>query len=131
MNNYEKIDIGTLFVILNDNVSESSFLIRKRIIKMIINLINEQFDKIELIYFKSVIGLFLNKILDNSESLKIKAIIYEFFHEFLIAKFTQDNKIAKKIIDLFVEILKEKEDFILNVNAYNEHFKSLFKNVYF
>ena len=96
---------------------------------MIINLINDQFDQIETMYFKSVIGLFLNKIVDNAESMKIKNIIFEFFYDYLFIKFQDKNKISKKMVDIFIEILLEKEDFVLNVNLYNDHFKTLFKNV--
>ena len=72
----KKIKRTDLIYILYNNINESSFIIRKRAIKALSNLVFYEKERDSL---KSIILIFLNKIYDNSESNKIKSIIYDFF----------------------------------------------------
>ena len=70
----KKIQRTDLIYILYNNINESSFIIRKRAIKALSNLVFYENERDSL---KSIILIFLNKIYDNSESDKIKCIIYQ------------------------------------------------------
>jgi len=84
----QKISQTDFLKILFENMHETSFLIRKKIIKLLINFLENTFIKYSAsdyfefdFYFKNVQLVFLNKLSDSTESAKIKILIFNFYFE--------------------------------------------------
>ena len=122
-----KIERGKLIYILYENINESSFLIRKRIVTALTDLVIKEDERENL---KTIILVFLNKLNDNSESEKIKKLIYDYFiYSFKKSPKTK-NELMKRTIKIFIELLKETENFITGNNFIGESIKKLFENIH-
>ena len=100
----KKIQKDQLLCILYENINESSFLIRKRIVTTLADLFkNEEDQNIE--HFKSVNFVFLNKIGDSSESMKIKNIIFDYYYD--IFNTSRKTELASYTIDILVKIMDD------------------------
>jgi hypothetical protein len=115
---FRKITKNCFINILYENINETSFLIRKRIIKALIGLILEEKESEDREHFKTINFIFLNKIIDNSESVKIKNLIYDFYYQIFSSTGIGRNKnrenLVYDIISVFIEILKENDE---NLNS--------------
>jgi hypothetical protein len=125
---FNKIDHGTLMYILYENLNEPSFLIRRRIVKSLIVLMKQE-KSTPSDHFNNVNFIFLNKLIDNSESLKIKHTIIDFYSELFSVKKNKEE-ICFRIIDSFISILNEGEEFQTSNNHIVDHLNKLFIKVF-
>jgi hypothetical protein len=100
----KKIEKDQLLCILYENINESSFLIRKRIITTLADLSKSE-EEHNVEHFKSVNFVFLNKIGDSSESMKIKNIIYDYYYD--IFNSSRKSSLASNTINIFVKIMSD------------------------
>lgn len=130
MNTLNKLSNSDLFFILHKNINEPSILIRKKIIKIIIQNLEEKSSEIQEFHLKSILLIFIDKINDATESEGIKLPITEF----LIRNLKKDRpkkkiKLTNLLIDTFVSILQENENPENSVNHYHDKIKGLFTRV--
>ena len=111
----KKIQRTDLIYILYNNINESSFIIRKRAIKALSNLVFYEKERDSL---KSIILIFLNKIYDNSESDKIKCIIYEFFIQILKNNKTNGNELLYYFLNIIIDLFASSEEISGNYSNY-------------
>ena len=111
----KKIQRADLIYILYNNINESSFIIRKRAIIALSNLVFYEKERDSL---KSIILIFLNKIYDNSESEKIKSIIYEFFIQIVKINKTNGNELLYFFLNIILELFSSSEEISENYNNY-------------
>ena len=103
----KKIQRTDLIYILYNNINESSFIIRKRAITALSNLVFYEKERDSL---KSIILIFLNKIYDNSESDKIKNIIYDFFIQIFKNNKTNGNELLYYFLNIIIELFSSSEE---------------------
>ena len=103
----KKIQRTDLIYILYNNINESSFIIRKRAIKALSNLVFFEKERDSL---KSIILIFLNKIYDNSESDKIKSIIYDFFIQIFKNNSSNNNELLFYFLNIIIELFSGSEE---------------------
>jgi hypothetical protein len=136
---YGKIERNDLLCILYENINETSFLIRKRIIKALIDLIyTDEINNIDIMrsddaiksqvdHFKNVNFIFLSKLVDNSESDKIKSLIIEYYYSnFNNTK--KHNFLSTNTLVIFIKLLSENEDYNLG-SLYLDNISLLFTKV--
>lgn len=111
----KKIQRTDLIYILYNNINESSFIIRKRAIKALSNLVFYEKERDSL---KSIILIFLNKIYDNSESDKIKSIIYDFFVQICKSNKSNGNELLYYFLNVIIELFSSSEEISGNYNNY-------------
>ena len=111
----KKIQRTDLIYILYNNINESSFIIRKRAIKALSNLVFYENERDSL---KSIILIFLNKIYDNSESDKIKSIIYDFFIQIFKNNKTNGNELLYYFLNIIIELFSSSEEISGNYSNY-------------
>ena len=111
----KKIKRSDLIYILYNNINESSFIIRKRAIKALSNLVFFEKERDSL---KSIILIFLNKIYDNSESNKIKSIIYDFFIQIFKNNSSTGNELLFYFLDILIELFSGSEKISGNYSNY-------------
>ena len=111
----KKIQRTDLIYILYNNINESSFIIRKRAIKALSNLVFYEKERDSL---KSIILIFLNKIYDNSESDKIKCIIYDFFIQLFKNNKTNGNELLFYFLNIIIELFSSSEEISGNYSNY-------------
>ena len=111
----KKIQRTDLIYILYNNINESSFIIRKRAIKALSNLVFYEKERDSL---KSIILIFLNKIYDNSESEKIKNIIYDFFIQIVRINKTNGNELLYYFLNIIIELFYSSEEISGNYSNY-------------
>ena len=111
----KKIQRTDLIYILYNNINESSFIIRKRAIKALSNLVFYEKERDSL---KSIILIFLNKIYDNSESDKIKNIIYDFFVQLFKNNLATDNELLYYFLNIIIELFSGSEEISGNYSNY-------------
>ena len=111
----KKIQRTDLIYILYNNINESSFIIRKRAIKALSNLVFFENERDSL---KSIILIFLNKIYDNSESDKIKSIIYDFFIQILKNNNSTGNELLFYFLNILIELFSGSEEISGNYSNY-------------
>ena len=126
-----------MLCILYENINESSFIIRKRIISTLADLISSDYildidisvtitNEIE--HFNNVNIIFLNKLTDNSESMKIKNIIIDYYYN-IFAK-SKVNCLLINTLKIFVKIMNDNIDQFYN-SYYYDNLKCLFTvNIY-
>lgn len=139
---FKKITKNNFINILYENINETSFLIRKRIIKALIGLILEEKENDDKEHFKTINFIFLNKTIDNSESVKIKNLIYDFYYQIFsctgIGKNKNRENLVFDIISVFIEILKENDEdlngsgnsLIYSQNSSSENLLQNIKNLF-
>ena len=103
----KKIQRTDLIYILYNNINESSFIIRKRAIKALSNLVFYEKERDSL---KSIILIFLNKIYDNSESDKIKSVIYDFFIQIFKNSISTGNELLFYFLNIIIELFSGSEE---------------------
>jgi hypothetical protein len=120
---YKKISLVKFFSILMQNLNENSFIIRKKIVKILLNLLQrkDSLDEITkkedfLPYFYNSHIIFLDKINDNTESNKIKDLIIKFYSNIFL--YNNNNKDKDKEKD------KEKD----NLYIYSNDNKNIVNN---
>ena len=123
----KKIERGNLIYILYENINESSFLIRKRIITALSDLVIEEKEREHL---KTIILIFLNKLNDNSESEKIKKLICDYFIFSFKNNTKTKNELLFNTIETFIELLKETENILTGNNFICECIKNLFESIH-
>ena len=111
----KKIQRTDLIYILYNNINESSFIIRKRAIKALSNLVFYEKERDSL---KSIILIFLNKIYDNSESDKIKNIIYDFFIQIFKNNKSNGNELLYYFLNIIIELFSSSEEISGNYSNY-------------
>ena len=111
----KKIQRTDLIYILYNNINESSFIIRKRAIKALSNLVFFEKERDSL---KSIILIFLNKIYDNSESDKIKNIIYDFFIQIFKNNPSTGNELLFYFLNIIIELFSGSEEISGNYSNY-------------
>ena len=111
----KKIKRTDLIYILYNNINESSFIIRKRAIKALSNLVFYEKERDSL---KSIILIFLNKIYDNSESNKIKNIIYDFFVQIFKNNSSTGNELLFYFLNILIELFSGSEEISGNYSNY-------------
>ena len=111
----KKIKRSDLIYILYNNINESSFIIRKRAIKALSNLVFFEKERDSL---KSIILIFLNKIYDNSESNKIKNIIYDFFVQIFKNNSSTGNELLFYFLNILIELFSGSEEISGNYSNY-------------
>ena len=121
----KKIDREQLIRILYENINESSFLIRKRIVKALSNLILIENERENL---SGIIAIFLNKLNDTSESEKLKKFIYEFFIDAFKQK-SNNYSLLKDIISIFINILIEMNEISEGNTLISENIYKLFEKI--
>ena len=104
-----------MIYILYNNINESSFIIRKRAIKALSNLVFYEKERDSL---KSIILIFLNKIYDNSESDKIKCIIYDFFIQLFKNNKANGNELLFYFLNIIIELFSSSEEISGNYSNY-------------
>lgn len=128
--------------ILFENIDESSFLIRKKIIKILINFLESNLFKYSEkksidnnIYFLNIQMIFLNKLNDSTESVKIKRLIFDFYYKVFLnndkkninfsSKNSDNNnkstiaiRLCINTLNVFIQLLRESStgSYILNDN---------------
>ena len=123
----KKIARADLIYILYNNINESSFLIRKRTIKALSNLVFFEKERESL---KSIILIFLNKIYDNSESEKIKELIYEFFIQIFKNDRTNNNELIYYTLNVIIQLFTGCEESTGNFNNFlTEQLTLLFEKI--
>ena len=120
----EKINRDRLITILYENINESSFLIRKRIIKAFSNLVLFENERDNL---QGIITIFLNKINDTSESEKIKNYIYDFFLNAF--KLKNDYSLLKQILQIFINLSIEMNEISEGSTIISENIYKLFEKI--
>jgi hypothetical protein len=128
LNQNQKLPDSDLFLVLYRNINDPSILIRMKITKIIIKNYETKNTQIEAFHLKNIILIFLSKLIDSTESLKIKNLITEFLRKNL--KNVKKNPLASTTIDLIISILQEKEDINNNINLFYDNintFASLVK----
>ena len=124
----KKIQRTDLIYILYNNINESSFIIRKRAIKALSNLVFYEKERDSL---KSIILIFLNKIYDNSESDKIKTIIYDFFIQIFKNNKTNGNELLYYFLNIIIELFSSSEEISGNYSNYlSTQLNLLFDKIY-
>ena len=121
----KKIDREQLIRILYENINESSFLIRKRIVKALSNLILIENERENL---PGIIAIFLNKLNDTSESEKLKKYIYEFFINAFKQK-SNNYSLLKEILSIFINILIEMNEIAEGSTLISENISKLFEKI--
>ena len=121
----KKIDREQLIRVLYENINESSFLIRKRIVKALSNLILIENERENL---SGIIVIFLNKLSDTSESEKLKKLIYEFFINAFKQK-SNNYSLLKEIISIFINILIEMDEISEGSNLISDNISKLFEKI--
>ena len=111
----KKIQRADLIYILYNNINESSFIIRKKAIKALSNLVFYEKERDSL---KSIILIFLNKIYDNSESDKIKNIIYDFFIQIFKNNKSNGNELLFYFLNIIIELFSSSEEISGNYSNY-------------
>ncbi len=111
----KKIKRTDLIYILYNNINESSFIIRKRAIKALSNLVFYEKERDSL---KSIVLIFLNKISDNSESDKIKSIIYDFFIQIFKNCASTGNELLFYFLNIIIELFSGSEEISGNYSNY-------------
>ena len=124
----KKIQRTDLIYILYNNINESSFIIRKRAIKALSNLVFYEKERDSL---KSIILIFLNKIYDNSESDKIKSIIYDFFVQLFKNNLSTNNELLYYFLNIIIELFSGSEEISGNYSNYlSTQLNLLFEKIY-
>ena len=124
----KKIKRTDLIYILYNNINESSFIIRKRAIKALSNLVFYEKERDSL---KSIILIFLNKIYDNSESDKIKSIIYDFFVQIFKNNASTGNELLFYFLNIIIELFSRSEEISGNYSNYlSTQLNLLLENIY-
>ena len=124
----KKIQRTDLIYILYNNINESSFIIRKRAIKALSNLVFYEKERDSL---KSIILIFLNKINDNSESDKIKSIIYDFFIQLFKNNLSTGNELLFYCLNIMIELFSGSEEISGNYSNYlSSQLNLLFEKIY-
>ena len=124
----KKIKRTDLIYILYNNINESSFIIRKRAIKALSNLVFYEKERDSL---KSIILIFLNKIYDNSESDKIKSIIYDFFVQLFKNNLSTNNELLYYFLNIIIELFSGSEEISGNYSNYlSTQLNLLFEKIY-
>ena len=124
----KKIQRTDLIYILYNNINESSFIIRKRAIKALSNLVFYEKERDSL---KSIILIFLNKIYDNSESDKIKTIIYDFFIQIFKNNKTNGNELLYYFLNIIIELFSTSEEISGSYSNYlSTQLNLLFEKIY-
>jgi hypothetical protein len=138
---FGKIERNQLLCILYENINETSFLIRKRIIKALIDLVYtddinnvdilelclDESKKIEIEHFRNVNFIFLNKLLDNSESEKIKSMIIEYYFN-IFNNCKKYNNLTTNTLVTFIKLLTDNQDYQLS-SHYLENIATIFEKV--
>ena len=124
----KKIQRTDLIYILYNNINESSFIIRKKAIKALSNLVFYENERDSL---KSIILIFLNKINDNSESEKIKSIIYSFFIQIVKINKTSGNELLYYFLNIIIELFSSSEEIGGNyTNCLSTQLNLLFEKIH-
>ena len=124
----KKIKRTDLIYILYNNINESSFIIRKRAIKALSNLVFYENERDSL---KSIILIFLNKIYDNSESDKIKSIIYDFFVQIFKNNTSSGNELLFYFLNILIELFSGSEEISGNYSYYlSSQLNLLFEKIF-
>jgi len=129
LNQNQKLPDSDLFLVLYRNINDPSILIRMKITKIIIKNYETKNTQIEAFHLKNIILIFLSKLIDSTESLKIKNLITEFLRKNL--KNVKKNPLASTTIDLIISILQEKEDINNNVNLFYDNINTFASEVKF
>lgn len=128
-----KIERGNFICVLYQNINENSFLIRKRIITALSDLVLKENEREHL---KQIILIFLNKLNDNTESEKIKKMIWDYFSysfhqngKAVSSKKKNKNELLFLTVDIFINILSESENICNGNNPMVDNLKRLFDNI--
>ena len=104
-----KISKNKLIEVLYANINETSFCIRNRAVKELANLVYQSKDKETL---KPILYIYFEKLQDESESLKIKNRILEFFTGAFNNCENMLNLFLETLIEIFIENEKSSENCI-------------------
>jgi hypothetical protein len=127
LNQSKKLSDSDLFLVLYKYINDQSILIRRKITKIIIKIVEDKEKEIEHIHMKNIISIFLNKLSDLTESQGIKTQIVDFFSKNL--KNLKKRALAGTKIDILISILNEKEDLKNNVNMYYDNMSNFIQHV--